>query len=167
MASGIITNIKLDPFYQKFLKQHFECDELVFTFPKGHELQKRLNSILTKNPHPKTHPDYGKNNFRIELFYSSFKDIRQQNFISPLGCSIFAAKVKDFYNMIFHEFISERYRHFNHKEIVYLWIEKYNFGEEAYDRIERDSRRYRKKNYNQTYYQKQKLKNVNSSPVKS
>lgn len=167
MASGIITTVKLEPFYQQFLKTHFECNELVFTFPKGHDLQQRLTALLIKNPHPHAYLDYGKYTFRIELYTVSSKDIRQHNYISETASSIFASKVRDFYSMIFHEFYAGLYKKFTHKEIVYLWIEKYNFSESAYDRIERDARRYRKKNYNQTYYQKQKLKNVNSSPVQS
>jgi hypothetical protein len=163
MASGIITTVKLEPFYQQFLKSHFECNELVFSFPKEHDLQSALNLLLTKNPQKNTYLDYGSFTFRIELVYLKTKNIRYNNFISERASSLFASKVRNFYGMIFHEFYSSLYRSFKHKDIVYLWIEKHGFSESSYDRIEREARRYRKRNYDRTYLAKKKLKNVKQS----
>lgn len=165
MASGIITTVKLEPFYQQFLKSQFECNELVFTFPKGHDLQTALTLLLNKNPYGNAYPDYGTQSFRIELYYSRTKDIRIFNYISERAGNMFASKVHEFYGMVFHEFYAKHYRTFNHKDIVYLWLEKNRFDESHYDRIERDARRYRKRNYDQTYLQKKKLNTVKTSPT--
>ncbi|TAJ13040.1 hypothetical protein DMA11_10260 [Marinilabiliaceae bacterium JC017] len=168
MASGIITTVKLEPFFKQFLRSHFEQEnDLVFTFPKGHDLQKRLNLLLIKKPIKASEHNYGEESFEIELYYMEGKDVRQHNYISETAAKIFARKIKEFYSMIFHEFYNARYRFFTHKEIVYQWMEQNCFDESAYDRIERDARRYRRKNYNKNYYQKKTLKNVKSSPVQS
>ena len=165
MASGIITTTKLDPFYQKFLKSHFDCSEIVFTFPKNHDLHLGLNLLLSTNPHDGAYPDYGKHTFRIDLYHIRTRDIRQYNYLSEKASAMFASKVRDFYSMIYHEFYSSLYRSYNHKDIVYLWMECHNFTESAYDRIEREARRYRKRNYDRNYIEKKKLNKVKTAPT--
>lgn len=168
MPSGITTTLKLDPFFQTFLQSHFEQPtDQVFCFPKDHDLLKNLNLLLTNRPAGEPDPNYGEEAFEVELYYLRYKDVRQKNWVSDTGARFFAKTVRDYYTMLFHQFYNDRYRQFGHKNTVYLWMEENQFDESAYDRIERDARRYRQKEYNKNYYQKQKLKNVNSSPLQS
>ncbi len=166
MASGIITTVKLEPFFQQFLRSHFEQEnELVFCFPKDHDLLKNLNLLLTNQPDREPAHEYGAETFEIELYYLRHKDVRQKNWVSETGAKYYAKTVRDYYAMLFHDFYASRYRRFGHKETVYLWMEENGFDESAYDRIERDARRYRNRENQKNYRERTKLKNVNSSPL--
>lgn len=168
MASGITTIVKLDPFIQQFLIKHFDKEPgQPFCFPKGHDLNTRLNLLLSVPPFNFAGHNYNDQAFKIELYYNNENDIRQRNYISPTMAKVFAQKVRDFYTMLFHEFYSKRFRLLGHKNVVYQWMELYDMDESFYDRIERDARRYRQKNYSKKYYEKRKLKNVKSSQVNS
>nr|WP_321409306.1 hypothetical protein [uncultured Carboxylicivirga sp.] len=168
MASGITTIVKLEPFLQQFLIMHFGQDpEQPFIFPKGHDLNTRLNLLLSNPPFNFVGHNYGDESFELELYYNNENDVRQRNYISPTMAKVFAQKVRDFYTMLFHEFYAKRYRLLGHKNTVYQWMELYDMNESFYDRIERDARRYRRKNSNKKYYEKRKLINVKSSQVNS
>ncbi|WP_289054190.1 hypothetical protein [Carboxylicivirga marina] len=166
MASGIFTTVKLEPFFQQFLRVQFEqADGEVFKFPKGHNLNSRLNLVLTREPFNFNGHHYGEYEFKVGLYYASDFDIRQKNYVSPRQARSFAGYVRDFHNMLFHEFYARRFKLLGHKETVYLWMETYDFDESSYERLEREARRYRRKNINRKYYERTKLINVKSSPV--
>jgi len=143
MPSGIITTMKLDPFYQQFLRAQFHNADIVFRFPPRHDLLMRLECFLTKTPLNYKRQDYGENTFRIELPYMEHKDVMYYNYLSENSQALFAQRVKDFYRMIVHELFADyRRKGFFKTEIVYLIIEDFSFTTSDYDRILKDFNRF-------------------------
>lgn len=145
MASGVLTSFKLDPFFQTFLKSHFQCgSDAVFTFPKGHDLLRRLEVLLRPVPEnykpSRSHPAL----FHVELPYMKHKDPLYYNYLSDTAGKAFARKVRDFYELVFHERMSElRNAGYEYKECVYLFQDEYDLPPESTDRLIKDFQRWR------------------------
>ncbi len=138
MSSGITVKIKLDPFYQNFLRVYFKIPEgAVFSFPKGHDLSTKLQYLLTKQPEKFTPVENSESSFEIELPYCREKDVRSYNYLSPNREKILVNNIILFYKVIFHEEINHlrNEKGFTKKDSIILFMEDYKMSEDYYDRI--------------------------------
>ncbi len=68
MPSGIFCTVRLDPFYQAFLRARFEQPPgEPFRFSKGHDLSLFFQAMLRPLPPDHPEPDHGENAFVIEI----------------------------------------------------------------------------------------------------
>lgn len=144
MSSGRYVTIKLDPYYQVFLRAHFNQYEQVFSFPKSHDLLIRLEYYLS--PVPKDfipQPDTNAENFRIAIPYMEHKNPDYYNYLSEKAQSLFVSRIRKYYNIIIHEEISEaRRKGFRKNEIVLKIMEDFTLTNFSEDRMKRDYTRY-------------------------
>jgi hypothetical protein len=161
MPSGVFTSFKLDPFFQQFLRSYFDqSEELVFHFPKGEDLLRKLEVLLRPVPEnykPRKHDWL----FHVELPYMKYKDPRTHNYLSETSGKIFARNIRDFFETVFHEKVSE-YRNagFEYKDCVYIFMEEFHLPVSATDRLIKDFQRYRNRIRYREYYKKRKSKSV-------
>jgi len=143
-GSGIYVVIKLDPFYQHFLREHFnQRDEIVFSFPKGHDLLKKFEILLTKYPLDKSQPDHGESKFMIEVPYMQHKNPYVYNYISETRNNILGATIKNFTKMIFHEHMNKYAKvGFQKKQCIEIFMEEYNIDPKYQDRLTKDYQRW-------------------------
>jgi hypothetical protein len=156
MASGIICTMKLDPFYQAFLRSQFNVEEEVFEFPKGHDLLIRLEAFVTRTPVNYRAQDYGENTFRINLPHMEHKNVLYYNYLSDKKQTLFATRIRNYYQAIIHEEISKQIsKGFQKDETIICLMEDFNIPSKYEDRIKRDysrwklaesQRRFRRKN---------------------
>ncbi len=93
--------------------------------------------------------------FEIELPYSSEKDVRSYNYLSPKRERILIENIILFYKMVFHEEIN-RLRNlvgFPKKQAVILFMDNYQINDDYYDRVIRSYNRWVEK---QSRYKKRK-----------
>ena len=143
MPSGIYTTISLDPFYQEFLRAQFNQKNLVFTFPKGHDLLLRVERYLTTPPIDFKPVTYGPETFRIELPFMEVKNPNVHFYISDRKQKIFTARVRDYFREIFHEEMRKyRSKNFNKNEAIICFLEDFNISEIYEDRLVKAYNRY-------------------------
>ncbi|MDA3912266.1 MAG: hypothetical protein PF448_13010 [Bacteroidales bacterium] len=156
MASGIITSIQLDPFYQRFLRNYFEHTGIVFEFPKNHELSKVFCLLLTRPPLDPEPRDVKKEwEFKIDIPFMQHKNVMYNHYISARANISLAKKIHEFYMLVAHEeLIRFRNQGFQHTECIDLFIDKYNLWFENYDRVLKDWQRYRNRIYQRKFSKK-------------
>lgn len=148
MPSGITVKIKLDKFYQEFLKHQFlQSKSGFFIFDKSHDLSIKLGILLTKPPKDFTPKQYGKETFEIELPYSDVKDVRSYNYLSVNNEKILCNHIHLYFKIIFHEEIHRlRELGFQKKEAVLVFMSNYDISAEYFDRLMRAYSRWIEKN---------------------
>lgn len=162
MASGVLTSFKLDPFFQQFLRAYFNQDaDAVFSFPKGHDLLRRLEVLLRPVPDDYKPRRQSYQLFHIELPYMRYKNPRTHNYLSETNSKIFARNIRDFFKTVFHEKMQE-YRNagFDYKDCVFIFMDEYDLPVDATDRLIKDFQRYRNRIRQKEYYQKTKSQSV-------
>lgn len=145
MNTGRYVEIKLDPFFQSFLRSHFKEYEQIFEFPKGHDLLIRLEYLLAKPPADyKPKPESGDSSmFRIAIPYMEHKNIDSYTYMSLNAQRLFVSRIREYYKIIIHEEISSaRRKGFQKDEIVLKIMEDFNLTNFNDDRIKRDYTRY-------------------------
>jgi hypothetical protein len=143
MPSGIYTTLRLDPFFQEFLRGQFNQWDPVFTFPKNHDLLLRLERYLTMPPHDFKVISYGDETFRIELPYMELKNPSVHFYLSDIKMKMFSDRVRDYFREIFHEEIRKyRSRNFNKNEAVICFMEDFRISEQHEDRLIKAYNRY-------------------------
>lgn len=145
MPSGIYTTIRLDPFYQEFLRAQFNQFDPVFTFPKGHDLLLRLERFLAKPPADfKPHLiDFKEETFRIEIPFMEIKDPVYYFHMSDRKMKLFSQRIRDYFREIFHEEIRKyRSKNFNKNEAIICFMEDFHISEKYEDRLIKAYNRY-------------------------
>jgi hypothetical protein len=145
MGTGRFITVKLDPFYQEFLRGQFNWYDPVFTFPKGHDLLKRLEYYLTVPPKDFKLDDFGEETFRIEIPRMEHKDPDCYTFLSEQKNKLFANAVRDYYRVIFHAEIGKAIKDGIPKsDMIFCLMDDYNISRDYEDRIIKDFDRYLK-----------------------
>ena len=148
MASGIYTKVKLHPFYQEFLRGYFQQHELVFKFPKKHDLLTRLEQFVSIQPENRETDwisDKDCNAFLIELPYMEHKDPFYYNYISQNKSRLYAHRVREFFRDVYHEFVGRLERDgFYREEIIYIFLEEFHISPDYTDWLKKELYLYKK-----------------------
>lgn len=144
---GIIITIELDPFYQDFLRTHFGRRKVdPFFWPKNHNISKKFMSLLQVNPKEFKPISFGDNSFSVDIPFLSHinKDPFIHNYLSKNGNYLLTKSIKDFFDLIFHEFLTSKHKDgFNHKEAILIFMDEYSIDENNYDRLIKNAQRWR------------------------
>lgn len=166
MSSGRFTTITLDPFYQQFLRGWFLCKDPIFTFPKAHDLLMRLQVFLTKPPDSYIPQPASKDQLMIEIPFMEHKNVDVYNYISPALNQQFIARIREFFNMHFHERIAQlRKKHFLKEECIDIFMEENLIDPQYRDRLTKNYQRYIRNEYMRKY-RKKKEKNLSVNSLK-
>lgn len=143
MSSGIICTIKLDSFYQRFLRSQFDDFNPVFNFPKGHDLAFRFQFYLSTKSALKPER-YGEDEFRIEVPYMEHKSPLYYNCMSPNFQQKFQSRIREFWRDVSHELLGKWNRAgFNREECIQKLMEEFGFTPDDEERVRREWKRYR------------------------
>ena len=170
MSSGIHVTLKLDPFYQAFLRARFQIPEgEPFRFSKGHDLSLFFQAMLRPLPADFRETDYGQWAFRIEIPYMEHKNPLTYRYISPERMVMFSSRVMRYWKMIAHDIITQaRKMGMEKKEIIFFLLEELDIPLQYSDRVERDYSRYLAEERTRHFRVKnKKLKNVKKMSDKS
>jgi hypothetical protein len=153
--------IKLDPFYQAFLRARFDQDGSnnngVFVLGKGHDLSLLLQFLLKPSPPGKKALYYGADTFKIKVPGMEHKNPFTYNYLSEERQRIFTKRIIQYWKLISHEIIAEgRRRGMNKKDIIYMMLDEMDLPEYYADRIEREYSRYLHDERMRRYLNKQK-----------
>jgi hypothetical protein len=163
MASGIYVTIKLDSFYQKFLRGYFgQQDEVVFAFPKRsrYKFNELLHWLVDYPPLTYKPRDYGKDNFRVELPRAQHFSIECRNYLSERSEEMFRRQVRNFYLNILYSCIDESVLKFNmsRTDAIDRFMQMYNLVCFDDERIKKTIQRYRKRIWADFYNKDAKVK---------
>jgi len=161
MSSGIICTIKLDPFYQQFLREQFQEYDPVFRFPKAHDLSLRFQFYLSLTPTDEAEK-YGAAEFKIEVPYMEHKSPFYYNHMSTSFQQKFQTRIREFWRDVSHEIMGKWIREgYSKEEVVQKIIEEYGFSEDDEERVRREYKRYRETERYRRFVRKRKtLKSV-------
>ena len=144
--TGIYATIKLDPFLQQFLRGYFECDEIVFSFPRQSGkcwLPLAFKAALWYPPFHYKPQSFGDWTFKIEIPEMKDKDPMSHNYISERANDEFCQSVKLFYNSVAYAFFAEaRIARYGAKSIISMFIDRYSIDPAYEDRVARSYSRY-------------------------
>ena len=144
--TGIYVTIRLDPFLQQFLRGYFECDEVVFSFPRQSGkcwLPIAFKTALWYPPRNYKPLSFGEETFRIEIPEMKDKDPEYHNYISERANAEFSQAVRLFYNSVSYSFFDEaKCARYGPKAIISMLIDRYSIDAIYEDRIARDYSRY-------------------------
>lgn len=144
MSTGVICTMKLDPFYQAFLRARFEqIGDGVFSFPKGHDLSLMLQFLLKPKPRDFDCSEWGEWAFRIEVPFMEHKNPQTYNYLSEARTIVLTSRIMRYWKFLAHDIITEaRRRGMQKKEIIYFLLEEMDIPVFYSDRIEREYSRY-------------------------
>jgi hypothetical protein len=166
MYSGVYVTIRLDKFYQDFLRSYFSCNDLIFSFPRGEELSFRLVRLMKKPPEGYIPGKNMSNGFHVSIPKDDDKDPYSFNYLSERGQIIFIEHVRKLYEMVFHESMN-KYLHegFEKKECLEIFIDQYDLSCNYIDRITKDYQRYVHRKICQKYRKKNtsKMRNLSAA----
>lgn len=157
MSSGIICTIKLDPFYQQFLRVQFQEFEPIFRFPKSHDLSLLFQFYMSKNPGAKPER-FGVSEFKIEVPYMEHKSPLYYNYMSPNFQQRFQTRIREFWRDVSHEIMGKWSRAgFNKEDIIQKLIEEFEFTADDEERVRREWKRYRESERQRRFRNKNKV----------
>jgi len=161
--TGITVTIRLDPFLQQFLRGYFECNAIVFSFPRQSRKQWltiALKAALWYPPENYKPQTWGEETFIIEIPEMNEKDPLSQNYISERANAEFTRAIKTFYEGVVYQFFDEmKVARYGAKSIVALFVDRYGINDKFEDRIARDFSRYNNTIRNKKFREKDK-KNI-------
>jgi hypothetical protein len=148
MGSGIITKIRLEPFYQQFLKGYYHEFDIPFKFPREDadelHLAVKFNNMLMPSPPGYKNQNFGIYEFLIEVPYQKEKDPFFYNYISLRRNTIFAERIEMAYKYHFHEEMMKlRNLGYTYKNCVELFMDELHIDAEYYDRCIKDFQRWK------------------------
>lgn len=165
--------IKLDPFYQAFLRARFNEDGKnsngIFYFGKGHDLSLLLQFLLRPKPSGAKLQNYGAHTFKIGIPAMEHKNPQTYCYLSDDRQSILTRRIMRYWKLVSHDCISEaRRRGISKKDIVYMLLEELDLPDYYSDRVEREYSRFLHEERNRKYLRQQKevLKNVKKLSVR-
>jgi hypothetical protein len=147
MASEYTTTVKLDPFFQRFLRAQFEQEnDDVFVFPSRHDFNALLAFLVQPVPGDYSPPNYGDWTFRIALPHMEHKNVETYNYLPVKAQQTFSNKVRRYMNRQFHDELGEAIcRHgFTRTEAIDYLAYSFGFLAEDYDRLLKEYQRWRK-----------------------
>jgi len=170
MSSEIYCTLKLDPFYQAFLRARFQVPEgEPFRFSKGHDLSLFFQAMLRPVPRDFVQPDFGKDAFVIEIPLMEHKSAQVYRYVSPERNVMFSSRVMRYWRMIAHDVITQARRMgMEKKEVIFFLLEELDIPIQYSDRVEREYSRFLQEERQRRFLSKNKmLKNVKKIADKS
>lgn len=160
MASPVTTIIRIDPFYQRFLRVQLNQHEKVFEFPKGHDLSIVFQFFVSKAPDDFQPPKPSDELLEVAIPYMEHKNPLVYNFISERSNTFLVTRIREYQRSVFHEEIGKRKQKGLHKdEIIWQLIDEYSLSESDYDRVSRAYSRYLNAERQRKYLGRQKKEN--------
>lgn len=163
MSSQIYVTLKLDPFYQAFLRARFQVPPgEPFRFSKGHDLSLFFQAMLRPLPADYREPDFGQNAFVVEIPWMEHKNPLTYRYVSPERNVMFCGRVMRYWKMVAHDIIYQaRKMGMEKKEIIFFLLEELEIPLQYSDRVERDYSRYLAEERTRQFRMKNKrVKNV-------
>jgi hypothetical protein len=159
MGSGIITKIRLEPFYQQFLRGYYHEVEVPFKFPREDadelHLAVKFNNLLIPPPSGYKIQNFGVFEFVIEVPYQREKDPFFYNYISLRRNAIFVNDIETAYKFYFHEEMMRlRNLGYSYKNCVELFMDELHIDGEYEDRCIKDFQRWKTAVSTKKYRQK-------------
>lgn len=163
--------IRLDPFYQAFLRARFDQtgSNTAFEFNKGHDLSLLFQFLLKPKPAGCKLPIYGPETFKIAIPAMEHKNPATYNYLSEERQQVLVKRIMGYWKLVSHDVIAEgRRRGVPKKDMVYLLLDEMDLPEYYADRIEREYSRYLHEERNRKYlkHKKDMLKSVKCLSVK-
>lgn len=120
MPSGIYIEIKLHPFYQEFLRHHYNMYEPVFAFPGRDRFNFFLEHYLITPPKDTATPHANKQDlFLVELPSSDVRDPFYYNYLSKRSHDLFVRRLTNFVNhLVFDKIYDLRRKGFDKQESI-------------------------------------------------
>jgi len=148
MSSGIITKIKLESFYQQFLRGYYRNTDLVFKFPRYDcdELGLALKFINLLIPAPDNFKpaSFGKDEFLIEVPEFHDRDTFYCNYISPVRNEKFVKKIDEQQRNHFHERLAQlRNDGYEYQDCIEIYMDEFGIDQQYFDRLVKDYCRWR------------------------
>lgn len=163
MSTARFTTLDLPPKYQSFLRGYFQCNDVVFSFPResrSNWLPSVLKECLWYPPNgfnPKRDCDFGINTFMIEIPESSYRDPDTYFYVSKTANRTFVKKVKDFFSVRFSEEMTDlRSCGIKGPSAVEIFMDRYKIEVDHEDAIKRAYSRFISNTYNKNYRNKLK-----------
>jgi hypothetical protein len=159
MPSGIFCTVRLDPFYQAFLRARFEQPPgEPFRFSKGHDLSLFFQAMLRPLPPDHPEPDHGENAFVIEIPWMEHKNPQTYRWISPERNVMFCGRVMRYWKLISHDIIAQARRlGMEKKEVIFFLLEELEIPLQYSDRVEREYSRYLQEERQRRFVSKNKM----------
>jgi hypothetical protein len=137
MPSGIYIEIKLHPFYQEFLRHHYQMYEPVFAFPQRDRFNFFLEHYLITTPKQSASVYSDKNDiFLVELPDSDLRDPFYYNYISKRSHDLFVKRLTSFINhLIFDRIYDLRRKGFDKQEAIVMLMEEFSLNPKFEDMV--------------------------------
>lgn len=163
MPSEFTAIVSLEPFYQRFLRKHFnqpECEP--FVFPARHDFSTWFAFAVNIRPENVSLEYYGENQFEVSLRNMEHKDPYSYNYISPHRQKVFRRMVHEYWQMRFHEAMTKIYLkcRYNQIELIDDLKEEFGFIASDTDRLLKEIQRYYKREQLRRFRKKRKEKRM-------
>ena len=169
MSSGISINIKLDRFYQQFLRGYYNCSEPVFMFPRASKKDYLPFALIPLLWYPPEHyklEDFGDDNFRIFIPEMHDKNVYSMNYISENSLRIFSEVVEKFYFARLYQEFDELYiGGLGPHQTVDVFMEKYKISEDYRDRLLKNYTRFYNWHHQKKYRKHYVKKSISLSQI--
>jgi hypothetical protein len=148
MSTGIICKIKLDPFYQEFLKGYFDNYEIVFSFPREEiedlKLVSKFKKLLMNPPNAyKPFPD-DERTFLIEVPEMKDKDPLFNNYISECRNEVFTHSIHNAWRNHYHRVIcTYRNQDFDYQDCIKTYMDEFKISDQYFDRLVKEYKKWR------------------------
>ena len=150
MSSGIICKLKIEPFFQEFLRGYYRCNSPVFKFPRYDYdelgLALKFNNLLSPAPDNFKPVSFGEDEFLIEVPDFHDRDPFYCNYISPLRNDKFVKKLDIQQKNHFHERMAQlRIEGYEYQDCVEIYMDDFGINQKFADRLLKDYSRWRTK----------------------
>lgn len=159
MGSDYTTIVKLEPFYQRFLRANFRQEEgKPFSFPVRNDFSTWIGFSVMRRPHPFDFPDYGESRFEIVIPYLEHKNPAFYNYLSEKRQRTFRRMVYDLMKMLFHIELKQAIDKYGYTRIEAIdhLTEEFGFLPEDYDRLVKEYQRWLRRMQDQRYIENKK-----------
>lgn len=170
MSTARYTTVNMPKKLQYFLRGYFECNSVVFSFPResrANWLPGVLRECLWYPPsefNPVRDCDFGDKTFRIEIPENNYRDPDTYFYLSKTANKEFVKKVEEFFTVRFNEEMTTlRANHIKGPSAVRLFMDRYKMPVEFEDAIKRAYSRFINNTYNKTYRKKLKKFSVSAA----
>lgn len=155
MGKDNYCQIRLDPFYQAFLRARFDqlnSNNGMFEFDKGHDLSLMFQFLLRPKPPGYKQPLYGAEAFKIRIPAMEHKNPQTYCYLSDDRQQLLIKRIMRYWKMVSHDIIAEgRRRGIQKKDLVYMLLDEMDLPEYYSDRIEREYSRFLHEERNRKY----------------
>lgn len=137
MPSPMTIKIECEPYLIQFYTRIFGPQPILF--PKGHVLAFTLRHLLDRPPRtPVPDPDY-ESCLEIQIPYNDEKNVLYNFHLSVQSKRIMSFRLEREFKLTFREDINaSRLAGLKRNDAIHLFIDKYDLGEDIFDRLIKD-----------------------------